>query len=158
MEADYIAGLLHNLGIIIQAITFPDEIEQIHSKTYEDLNELIATEEDIIGWNHAKTGAYYLWNHHISEDIVEAVNFHNEPEKSTIDPKLCSAVYLANILAHQLGLKGIEKIKDEKDRNIARTTAWSVLFPKETEEQHNENKLLIEASMNRLKEISTHIL
>jgi hypothetical protein len=47
---------------------------------------------------------------------------------------------------------------DEKDRNIARTTAWSVLFPKETEEQHNENKLLIEASMNRLKEISTHIL
>lgn len=158
MEADYIAGLLHNLGIIIQAITFPDEIEQIHSKTYEDLNELIATEEDIIGWNHAKTGAYYLWNHHISEDIVEAVNFHNEPEKSTIDPKLCSAVYLANILCHQLGLKGIEKIKDEKDTNIARTTAWSVLFPKETEEQHNENKLLIEASMNRLKEISTHIL
>ena len=53
MEADYIAGLLHNLGIIIQQSHF-DEIEQIHSKTYEDLNELIATEEDIIGWNHAK--------------------------------------------------------------------------------------------------------
>lgn len=158
MEADYIAGLLHNLGIIIQAITFPDELEQIHSKTYEDLNALIGTEEDIIGWNHAKTGAYYLWNHHISKDIVEAVNFHNEPEKSTIDPKLCSAVYLANILTRQLGLKGIEKMKDEQDTNVVRTTAWAVLFPKESEEQRNENKLLIDASMHRLKEISKHIL
>ena len=33
MEADYIAGLLHNLGIIILAITFPEEFDQVYPKT-----------------------------------------------------------------------------------------------------------------------------
>ena len=32
MEADYIAGLLHNLGIIILAITFPEEFDQVYTQ------------------------------------------------------------------------------------------------------------------------------
>ena len=31
-EADYIAGLLHNLGILILAITFPDHFAEIYQK------------------------------------------------------------------------------------------------------------------------------
>ena len=158
MEADYISGLLHNLGIIIQAITFPDEFELIYAKSHQTLSDLTDSEENYIGWNHAKVGAYYLWNHHISENIVEAVNLHNSPHESTIDAKLCSAVHLANRLTRQLGLYGMEKIKEEDKTEYYNTPAWSLLFPKEDEKSMEEKKQLVEASMNRLKEISTHIL
>ena len=68
-------GLLHNLGILILAITFPEEFTSVFNSEYQNKAELLRKEEEVIGWNHAKVGAYYLWNHHISEDIVESVNF-----------------------------------------------------------------------------------
>ena len=48
MEADYISGLLHNLGIIIQAITFPDEFELIYAKSHQTLSDLTDSEENYI--------------------------------------------------------------------------------------------------------------
>ena len=62
----------------MQAITFPDEFELIYSKNHQTLSDLTDSEENYIGWNHAKVGAYYIWDV-ISENIVEAVELHNSP-------------------------------------------------------------------------------
>ena len=45
MEADYIAGLLHNLGIAILAITFPEEFDQVY--TQKRNNHLALTKEQV---------------------------------------------------------------------------------------------------------------
>ena len=77
-EADYVAGLLHNLGILILAITFPEIFPHVYGKSHQSLKELTTKEVSLVGWDHAKMGAYYLWNHHISEEVVEAVHWHEE--------------------------------------------------------------------------------
>ena len=89
-EADYVAGLLHNLGILILGNNFPKELfPQVYGKSHDSLDALTDKEISLVGWDHAKMGAYYLWNHHISEEIVEAVHCHNHPEKATHNPSHC---------------------------------------------------------------------
>lgn len=158
MEADYIAGLLHNLGIIILAITFPEEFDQVYTQNHDNHSALAEKEQSIIGWNHAKTGAYYLWNHHISENIVEAVNFHNSPELATIDPKLCSAVHIADQLTRGLGLKGFEKVSQECDKEIKSLSGWRILFPDIDDDSEQSKIDIVEGSLSRLKETLTYIL
>jgi HD-like signal output (HDOD) protein len=158
MEADYIAGLLHNLGIIILAITFPEEFDQVYTQKHINHSALTEKEQSIIGWNHAKTGAYYLWNHHISENIVEAVNFHNSPELAKIDPKLCSAVHIADQLTRRLGLKGFEKVSHECEKEMQNLSGWRILFPENNSDSEQSKVELVEGSLTRLKETLTYIL
>ena len=82
-ESDYVAGLLHNLGKLILAITFPELFKKLSKQNFSNHCHAIKIEKEIIGWDHAKIGAFYLWNHHISDQIVEAIHWHNQRENQT---------------------------------------------------------------------------
>jgi HD-like signal output (HDOD) protein len=133
-EADYVAGLLHNLGILILAITFPEIFPHVYGKTHQSLQELTDKEINLVGWDHAKMGAYYLWNHHISEEIVEAVHSHNYPERATINPKLAAAVQIATFLVRSLKVKGLEKLPHPEMEEIQNLEGWKILFDDERTE------------------------
>ena len=34
----------------------------------------------------SKIGAYYLWNHHISDEVVDAIHWHNDPTQAKESP------------------------------------------------------------------------
>jgi HD-like signal output (HDOD) protein len=138
-EADYVAGLLHNLGILILAITFPEIFPHVYGKTHESLQELTDKEISLVGWDHAKMGAYYLWNHHISEEIVEAVHSHNHPEKATVNPKLAASVQIATFLVRSLKVKGLEKLPHPEMEEIQNLEGWKILF----EEEKNDDPEII---------------
>ncbi|MEC8044341.1 MAG: HDOD domain-containing protein [Verrucomicrobiota bacterium] len=127
-EEDYIAGLLHNLGILIIAITFPDHFQSVYGKKYNSLSSLLDKEIESVGWNHAKVGAYYLWNHHISEEVVEGVHWHNEPDKATVNPKLAAAIQVADYLTKQLNVEGMEKTGSIKPNLQFELSGWNILF------------------------------
>ena len=158
LEADYVAGLLHNLGILILAITFPDEFSKVFEADYSDIDDLIKKEDEIIGWNHSKIGAYYLWNHHISDEVVEAVNFHNHPKPATINPKLTAAVHIANNLVRHLGVGGLEKVSIKKIDDFSSIECWDVIFPYENQEKSQAVMDRLNISLDRLAEILKHIL
>ena len=56
-EADYVSGLLHNLGILILAITFPENFHQVYGSSHHSLQELTRKDKNLVGWDHAKIGA-----------------------------------------------------------------------------------------------------
>ena len=126
-ETDYVAGLLHNLGKLILAITFPDLFQKTCKISFNDHKESEKIEKEIIGWSHAKIGAYYLWNHHISDEIVEAVHCHNSPQEARESHKLASAIQIADHLTHQLGVHGLEKINTPQDSHKT-IEGWKLLF------------------------------
>ena len=132
-EADYVSGLLHNLGILILAITFPENFYQVHKSSHSSLQELTKKEISLVGWDHAKMGAYYLWNHHISEEIVEAVHCHNHPEK-----------------ARNLKIKGIEKLPHPKEEDLETLEGWKILFGEIDQENIEGIKQRIDSSVERL--------
>lgn len=126
-ESDYVAGLLHNLGKLILAITFPDLFQKLCKENFRDSLHAIEIEKQIIGWDHAKIGAYYLWNHHISDDVVEAVHWHNNPGESKENNELASAIQVADLLTCQLGVTGIENCVPRKN-SYQSATGWKILF------------------------------
>lgn len=126
-ETDYVAGLLHNLGKLILAITFPDLFQKLCKESFRDSLHAIEIEKQIIGWDHAKIGAYYLWNHHISDEVVEAVHWHNNPGKSKENNELASAIQVADLLTCQLGVTGIENCVPRKN-SYQSATGWKILF------------------------------
>ena len=56
------------------AVTFPDEFSRIYDRSYKDVVEFCDSERALLGWDHAKMGAFYLWNHHIAREIVETTS------------------------------------------------------------------------------------
>jgi HD-like signal output (HDOD) protein len=126
-ESDYVAGLLHNLGKLILAITFPDLFQKLCKESFRDALHAIQIEKQIIGWDHAKIGAYYLWNHHISDEVVEAVHWHNNPGESKENNELASAIQVADLLTCQLGVTGIENCVPSKN-SYQSATGWKILF------------------------------
>lgn len=136
-ESDYVAGLLHNLGKLILAITFPELFQKLCNETFRDPSHAIEVEKEIIGWDHTKIGAYYLWNHHISDEVVEAVHWHNNPKESKDNYELASAIQVADLLTSQLGVLGIENCKPKKDSYL-QSDGWNLLFKdKDTSEMNN---------------------
>ena len=149
-EADYVAGLLHNLGILILAITFPEIFPHVYGKSHQSLKELTTKEVSLVGWDHAKMGAYYLWNHHISEEVVEAVHWHNHPLKATVNPKLAAAVQLAEFLVRHLKVKGLEKFPDPEKEELHTLEGWSILFSDHQEDDPEIINERIFSSVERL--------
>ena len=127
-EADYVAGLLHNLGILILAITFPDHFQKIYLKKYDHAQEIIDEEHSIIGWDHAKIGAYYLWNHHISDEIVDAIHWHDDPVKAKESPKLAAAIQVSQSIVSELGFPGLNKCKQLESGAYQKLDGWKMLI------------------------------
>lgn len=127
-ETDYVAGLLHNLGKLILAITFPELFEKVYQKTHLDTEDFLEAERTIVGWDHAKIGAYYLWNHHISDEIVDAIHWHHEPLRSESHQKLSGAVQVADFITSGLGVKGIVRQSSPAEKSHFELDGWRILF------------------------------
>ncbi len=144
-EADYVAGLLHNLGILILAITFPDQFKSIYLKKYDHPSELLKEESSQMGWNHAKIGAYYLWNHHISDEIVDAIHWHDQPQLSKESMLLASAIQVSEAIVSELGFPGLCKCKTPAPGSFKELSGWSLLL-QEVEDIEKIEDALSEAS------------
>ena len=149
-EADYVAGLLHNLGILIMAITFPDHFAQIYKKDYSSARELLDTELESVGWDHAKIGAYYLWNHHISEEVVDSIHWHNQPLEAKVRPKLAAAIQVADHIVRQLGTLGMERYPAIQEQEYTKLDGWALLFDEHSDEESIHSQL--KSSLERLSQ------
>ena len=127
-ETDYIAGLLHNLGKLILAITFPELFEQVYQKKHRQTEDFLSLESKTVGWNHAKIGAYYLWNHHISDDIVDAIHWHHDPLRSESHQKLAGAIQVADFITTGIGVKGLVRLSSRNENSHSELDGWKILF------------------------------
>ena len=140
-EADYVAGLLHNLGILILAITFPEYFKGIYSSSFKDSDDIISSEIKNVGWDHAKIGAYYLWNHHISDEIVDAIHWHNNPEKAKESPKLAAAIQVSDHYMSELGFTGLANFPIPRTGTHQQLSGWGILFEEQADAEEIEAKL-----------------
>lgn len=127
-ESDYLAGLLHNIGQLVMAIVFPNEFEKLINSSLSSCEAVLEKEEELIEWDHAKIGAYYLWKNHLAADIIEAVQNHHQPRKSLKTPELSSAIQIADALARSGGILGIENQPLESTDRIQKLEGFSILF------------------------------
>jgi len=153
-ESDYIAGLVHDVGKIVMAWSFPDHFAEIHRRASLGTQDLAALEAEILGMDHAELGAIYLERQHLPDLMVQSARFHHRPQSSKKYEWIIASVQIADLLMRnaRIGYSGnfIEVSREE----CVTASGWEVLFP----ERAASEQAIARASLNRCLERLPHVL
>jgi HD-like signal output (HDOD) protein/ActR/RegA family two-component response regulator len=103
-DVTVVAAFLHDIGSLFLASTMPDKFCSAHSMASDRGCKLFEAEQELLGTSHAEIGAYLLGLWGIPNLAVEAIAHHHRPTRiphSGFDSTV--AVYVADLLAHELG-------------------------------------------------------
>jgi HD-like signal output (HDOD) protein len=128
-DTDYIIGLLHNVGKVVMASAFPQEFAKIVGTTFRTAAEVPVLERELIGWDHARIGGYYLQRHQLSSEITDAVYYHNDPDSAPNHAFFAAAVQVADQLVRYAGIPGgFEKVDAIADDAWLELPGWRILY------------------------------
>lgn len=128
-DTDYLIGLLHNVGKIVMAYAFPDQLRQLMATPAPTPAAFCQMERDVIGWDHGRIGAHYSARHQLSEEIVFALQYHNDPEAAPRHNLFAAAVQVADHLARHAGISGgFEQVKFIERDSWLDLPGWKILY------------------------------
>ncbi len=149
-DTDYIIGLLHNVGKVILASAFPEEFARVVDDSYPSTAAVCARERELIGWDHARAGGYYLTRHQISSEITDAVTYHNDPGAAAENACFAAAVQIADQVVRSAGVPGgFEKVAPLSDEAWTSLSGWKILYG----ENDRETRLAKAALSNRMQRL-----
>ncbi len=97
VEDYFIAGLLHDLGILVEAKIFPEEFQRI-LLSIESLSLIDAEDVILDGLNHCSIGKALAEKWALSEGLMNVMLGHHTPFDQEEPSDLLLSVYLANII------------------------------------------------------------
>ena len=103
-EEAYIAGLLIDIGKIILSSFAEDEFEQITKRSKENKISFNKAEQDILGFGHPQIGARIIKQWNLPTALVEAVQYHHQPNEAETNKTLAYIVHLADAISGMLGV------------------------------------------------------
>ncbi|MCP5115495.1 MAG: HDOD domain-containing protein [bacterium] len=84
-EGAFVAGLLHDIGLLLIATALPDQYEEIRRRHDAEDQPLDIVEREVLGVDHAELSACALAEWNIPEPIQKAVRYHHRPQRQTGD-------------------------------------------------------------------------
>ena len=149
-DTDYIVGLLHNVGKVILASTFPAEFARVVEGAYPNTEAVCARERELIGWDHARVGGYYLTRHQLSAEIVDTVLYHNDPAACADNAHFAAAVQVADQVVRSAGIPGgFEQIPALPPEAWTTLPGWKILHGN----NDRESRLALAALKNRMQRL-----
>ncbi len=152
-DTDYIVGLIHKVGKIVMASTFPDEFAEILEQEKEEEKSLWEIEEELIGWDHARVGAYFLERHHLGDEIVIPVRWQNAPDKAGEHARAAAAIQIASAMVEVAETAGEDPDWALHRGQWMHTAGWEILFGHRTEDEMAKISEDLEASLGRLPRV-----
>jgi len=98
----FTAALLHDVGKLVLGDFVQHDIQQIESMVSKGIAFEVA-EFFVLGTDHANIGARILEKWSFPEDLVNAVNWHHDPDKCEQYCTFSDIVHVANILGLMIG-------------------------------------------------------
>lgn len=128
-DTDYLVGLLHNVGKVVMAYAFPDELRLLMEETVETPADFCRREREVIGWDHGRIGAHYLERHQLADEIVTAVQYHNDPDRAPRHRLFGAAVQVADHLLRHAGINGgFEHVAPVEEDAWLELPGWKILY------------------------------
>ena len=100
----YLAGLLHDLGIIVNLWMLPKEFRQAFEVAKAEAIPLHEAEQKVLGFSHCESGALLAQRWELSPDLIEVVTCHHSPNASLNHAEVVALVELADLLCRMSGL------------------------------------------------------
>ena len=97
-EKAYLAGLVHDIGILVNTITCADEYRTCLQKACEERVALHQVEERLLGFTHCHTGKILGERWKFSADVLAVIEGHHDPVMVEDRGPLVSLVHLSDLL------------------------------------------------------------
>ena len=152
-EADYVAGLVHDVGKIVMAWSFPDHFAEIHRQALQGTEDLSKIEMEVLGIDHSELGALYLERHRLPDVMIHTARYHHKPEKAEYYQQVIASVQIADLLlrSEKIGCSG--NYLPVSSEQCLQASGWSVLFPNALEAEQAIARASLHRSLERLPSV-----
>ena len=103
-EDAFVAGLLHDIGKVVEAQSLKPEFEEVCALIAKEGLLMAKAEERVMGLNHTSTGRWMVERWNFPPTLVAPIRFHHSPALAREHRDLVHAVHLGDILARALEL------------------------------------------------------
>lgn len=104
IERAYLAGLVHDLGILVNMLLIPREFALVFKIAAQSQRPLREVEMEQIGITHEITGDLLSTHWQLFDYLSEVMRRHHDVERATVEPVLCAIVNIADLLCRTSGL------------------------------------------------------
>lgn len=107
MNADepFVAGLLHDLGLIVSTRLFPEKVREIISRSQARGGEFCAAEREVLGVDHQAIGAHMAAEWRFPRALLACISQHHDARRAPDDLRsILAIVQVADIEACTLRL------------------------------------------------------
>jgi putative nucleotidyltransferase with HDIG domain len=125
-ERAYMAGLLHDIGFMVNCMAFSREFAPAMERACPEGIPLDEAEQATMGFTHCETGQALAEKWKLTDDIVEVIAHHHGVEQSQKSQPLVALVHLSDLLCRMRGL-GYGYYERQKV-DLVGDPAWAVLL------------------------------
>ena len=122
----YMAGLLHDIGFMVNGVAFPKEFAAAAAYASQEQIPFHEAERTIMGFTHCESGRALAEQWNLADDMVRVIAHHHAPEQSDAAQPLIALVHLSDLLCRMRGM-GYGYYERNKLDWVA-DPAWSVLL------------------------------
>ncbi len=105
VEESFLAGLIHDIGLLVQRQVYPREIAELVARRQADNRQFCELEREIIGADHQALGMALAGKWRFPRTLCTTIGYHHQPmELAPANRELPALVFLADTLACRAGI------------------------------------------------------
>lgn len=121
-EKAYLAGLLHDLGLLVNTLACTEEYRQCFIAAREQRASLESAERASLGFTHCESGKILAEHWKFSDDIIAVIEFHHHAADAPCAPALVDLIHLSDLLCRLRDLG--HGYYEAMGVDLARNPAW----------------------------------
>jgi putative nucleotidyltransferase with HDIG domain len=100
----YLAGLLHDIGIIVNLWVLPKEFQAVFDTARKESIPLHEAERQVLGFDHCESGRLLAEKWDLPPDLIDVIAHHHSPQPASGHAGLVAVVELSDLLCRMSGL------------------------------------------------------